>query len=75
MLSSANIDIEGALIQIALLIFFCAGFIALIIVFIINKVQKKTKSGLYYFLSFILSGIAVLTLATIIFFAIFFSNM
>ncbi len=75
MLSSANIDIEGALILLALLIFFCAGFIALIIVFIINKVQKKTKSGLYYFLSFVLSGIAVLTLATIIFFAIFFSNM
>ncbi|SKB61965.1 hypothetical protein SAMN05660477_00263 [Soonwooa buanensis] len=75
MLSSANIDIEGALILLALLIFFCSGFIALIIVFIINKVQKKTKSGLYYFLSFVLSGIAVLTLATIIFFAIFFSNM
>ncbi|MFN3019823.1 hypothetical protein ACK1KB_02395 [Chryseobacterium sp. TY3] len=75
MLSSANIDIEGALIQIALLIFFCAGLFAVIIAFIINKVQKKTKNGLYYFLSFVFSGIAVLIITTLIFSAIFLSNL
>ncbi len=66
MLSSANLNLEGALIYIALMLFFGAGILYTLIVFIVNSVQKKPKSGSYYLISFFVSGFLVLLISALI---------
>ncbi|OCA78838.1 hypothetical protein BBH99_20495 [Chryseobacterium contaminans] len=63
MLSSADLHLERALFLAVLIIFFGAGLLCTIIVFIINSIRKKNKKGIYYFFLFLISGIAVLGLA------------
>ncbi len=65
MLSSADLHLERILLLTALTIFFGAGFSCMLIIFIINSVKKKQKSGLYYLLWFLIPGITVLALATL----------
>lgn len=46
MLSSANLDIDGALIFIAVMLFFGSGILFTLIAFIINSLQKKKQKWL-----------------------------
>lgn len=66
MLSSANLNLEGALISLALMLFFGAGTLYTIIAFIVNSIQKKAKSGWYYLISFLVSGFLVLLISVLI---------
>ncbi|MDN3693283.1 hypothetical protein QWZ06_13810 [Chryseobacterium tructae] len=70
MLSSADLHLERALLIVALMIFFGVGFFCMFLVFIINSIQKKNKSGHYYFFLFLISGTIALSLA-----AFYFSTM
>lgn len=71
MLSSADLHLERALFLATLMIFFGAGLLCTLIVFIINSVQKKKKKGLYYPLVFLVSGITVTSLAAVYFCMLF----
>lgn len=57
MLSSADLHLERALFLAVLILFFGTGFLCTLIVFIINSIRKKNKSGRYYLLIFIISGL------------------
>lgn len=57
MLSSADLHLERALFLAVLILFFGTGFLYTLIVFIINSIRKKNKSGRYYLLIFIISGL------------------
>ncbi|HCN49497.1 MAG TPA: hypothetical protein DIT10_10450 [Chryseobacterium sp.] len=67
MLSSADLNLERALLLAVLIIFFGAGLLCTLIVFIINSIRKKRKTGLYYLFLFLISGITVLGLAVFYF--------
>lgn len=71
MLSSADLHLERALFLVALLIFFGAGFLCMLIAFIINSVQEKKKNGFYYFRVFLISGITILGLSAAFFCMLF----
>ncbi len=71
MLSSADLHLERALFLTALMIFFGAGFLCTLIVFIMNSIRKKSKKGLYYLFLFLISGIAVLGFAAVYFCMLF----
>ncbi|MDR2236487.1 MAG: hypothetical protein LBE92_10205 [Chryseobacterium sp.] len=67
MLSSADLNLERALVFVVLMLFFGTGLLYTVIVFLIHSIQKKKKNILYYVLSFVISGITGLLLATFIF--------
>jgi hypothetical protein len=60
MLSSANIDFSGILIDLIMIVFFGFGTIYTLTVGIVHIVKKKTRTAGYYFLSFFLSGLGLL---------------
>jgi hypothetical protein len=63
MLSSANIDFSGILIDLIMIVFFGFGTIYTLTVGIVHIVKKKTRTTGYYFLSFFLSGLIGLLIA------------
>ncbi|WP_159728781.1 hypothetical protein [Sphingobacterium sp. 18053] len=63
MLSSANIDFSGILIDLIMIVFFGFGTIYTLTVGIVHFVKKKTRTVGYYFLSFFLSGLIGLLIA------------
>lgn len=63
MLSSADLHLERALFLVALMIFFGAGVLCTLIIFIMNSIRKKNKNGQYYLVVFLISGIIVVSLA------------
>jgi len=63
MLSSANIDFSGILIDLILIVFFGFGGVYTLTVGIVHLVKKKTRTVGYYFLSFLLSGLIGLLVA------------
>ncbi len=67
MLSSADLHLERALLIVALMIFFGAGFFCVLFAFIMNSIQKKNKSVRYYFFLFLISGTITLILAAFLF--------
>lgn len=71
MLSSVDLHLERALILSALILFFGAGLSYTLIIFIVNSVRKKQRNGLYYLLSFGISGIIVLALVSFYFYIMF----
>ncbi len=66
MLSSANLNIEGALISLVLMLFFGSGILYTIIALIVNNIQKRSKSGWYYLISFLISGFIGLLVSAMI---------
>ncbi len=60
MLSSANLDFTGMLIDLAFMLFFGLGYS--MIVGIIHIIQKKTKTFGYYLRTFLIAGIVGLAL-------------
>ncbi len=62
MLSSANLDFTGILIDLAFMLFFGVGVGYSLIVGIIHIVQKKTKTFGYYLRTFLIAGIVGLVL-------------
>lgn len=62
MLSSANLDFTGMLIDLAFMLFFGVGVGYSLIVGIIHIVQKKTKTFGYYLRIFLIAGIVGLVL-------------
>ncbi|GEM_PF-651069 len=71
MLSSADLNLERALFIAVLTLFFGAGFLSTLLIFIMNAVRKKNKSTLYYFLWFLISGITAVILAGAYFYMLF----
>ncbi|WP_333625143.1 hypothetical protein [Sphingobacterium siyangense] len=63
MLSSANIDFSGILIDLIMIVLFGFGTIYTLTVGIVHIVKKKTRTAGYYFLSFFLSGLIGLLIA------------
>ncbi|WP_333864614.1 hypothetical protein [Sphingobacterium sp.] len=63
MLSSANIDFSGILIDLVLIVFFGFGAVYTLTMGIVHLVKKKTRTIGYYFLSFLLSGLIGLLIA------------
>ena len=63
MLSSANIDFSGILIDLILIVFFGFGGVYTLTMGIVHLVKKKTRTIGYYFLSFLLSGLIGLLIA------------
>lgn len=61
MLSSADLHLEGLFFAV-LMIFFGAGFLCSLMVFIINSIGNKKEDVLYYLLLFLTSGIIALIL-------------
>lgn len=57
MLSSADLHLERALFLAVLILFFGTGFLCTLIIFIINSILKKNKTGRYYILGFLISGL------------------
>lgn len=66
MLSSANLNIEGALISLVLMLFFGSGILYTIIALIVYNIQKRSKSGWYYLISFLISGFIGLLVSAMI---------
>ncbi|MCS4225533.1 hypothetical protein [Sphingobacterium sp. BIGb0165] len=62
MLSSANLDFTGMLIDLAFMLFFGVGVGYSLIVGIIHIIQKKTKTFGYYLRTFLIAGIVGLAL-------------
>jgi len=62
MLSSANLDFTGMLIDLAFMLFFGLGLGYSMIVGIIHIIQKKTKTFGYYLRTFLIAGIVGLAL-------------
>jgi hypothetical protein len=62
MLSSANLDFTGMLIDLAFMLFFGVGAGYSLIAGIIHIVQKKTKTFGYYLRTFLIAGIVGLAL-------------
>lgn len=71
MISSANLNIEGALIQLALMIFFISGIVYTSIVGIYHSAKKIDKSAAYYIRSFFISAILTLVFTSLILCLIF----
>ncbi|MGE8426596.1 MAG: hypothetical protein ACN6O7_01925 [Sphingobacterium sp.] len=63
MLSSANIDFSGILIDLIMIVFFGFGAVYTLTVGIVHIVKKKTRTVGYYFLSFLVSGLIGLLIA------------
>jgi len=63
MLSSANIDFSGILIDLITIVFFGFGTIYTLALGIIHIVRKKTRTVGYYLLSFLLSSLIGLAIA------------
>lgn len=63
MLSSANIDFSGILIDLVLIVFLGFGGVYTLTVGIVHLIKKKTRTVGYYFLSFLLSGLIGLLIA------------
>ena len=63
MLSSANIDFSGILIDLIMIVFFGFGAAYTLTVGIIHIIKKKTRTAGYYFLSLFLSGLIGLLIA------------
>ncbi len=66
MLSSANLNIEGALISLVLMLFFGSGILYTILALIVNTIQNKPKKVTYYFVTFLISGIIGLFVSAVI---------
>ncbi|WP_104381003.1 hypothetical protein [Sphingobacterium sp. HMA12] len=66
MLSAANLDFSGLLVDLICIIFFGIGLGYSLIVGVIHLVQKKTKTFGYYLRTFLISGIIGLGLGTLI---------
>nr|WP_288811469.1 hypothetical protein [uncultured Sphingobacterium sp.] len=66
MLSSANLDFTGMLIDLAFVLFFGVGTGYSLIVGMIHIVQKKTKTFGYYLRTFLISGIIGFALGVLI---------
>lgn len=62
MLSSANLDFTGMLIDLAFMLFFGVAAGYSLLVGIIHVVQKKTKTFGYYLRTFLIAGIVGLAL-------------
>lgn len=62
MLSSANLDFTGMLIDLAFMLFFGVGAGYSLIVGIIHIIQKKAKTFGYYLRTFLIAGIVGLAL-------------
>ncbi|AZB11486.1 hypothetical protein EG344_22935 [Chryseobacterium sp. G0162] len=71
MLSSVDLHLERLLLITVLTLFFGAGFLCTLIIFIINSIRKKNKKPLYYFLLFLISGIIAIGLAAFYFYITF----
>lgn len=65
MLSSANIDFSGILIDLIAIIFFGFGSIYTLIVGMVNLVKKRSHTIGYYFLSFLISGFVALAIVAL----------
>ncbi|MDQ1151424.1 hypothetical protein [Sphingobacterium zeae] len=63
MLSSANIDFSGILIDLITIVFFGLGTVYTLAVGMIHIVKKKTRTIGYYLLSFLLSGLIGVAIA------------
>ncbi|WP_312741878.1 hypothetical protein [Sphingobacterium multivorum] len=63
MLSSANIDFGGILIDLILIVFFGFGTLYTLSAGIVHRVKKQTRTVGYYFLSFVISGVIGLVAA------------
>ena len=57
MLSSADLHLERALFFAVLIIFFGTGSLCTLIIFMINSLLKKNKTGRYYIFGFLISGL------------------
>ncbi|MGV0980330.1 hypothetical protein [Empedobacter falsenii] len=66
MLSSANLNIEGALISLVLMLFFGSGILYTTLALIVNTIQNKPKKSTYYFVTFLISGIIGLFVSAVI---------
>lgn len=66
MLSSANLNIEGALISLVLMLFLGSGILYTILALIVNTIQNKPKKSTYYFITFLISGIIGLFVSAVI---------
>lgn len=66
MLSSANLDFSGILIDLIAIVFFGSGILYILIIGINNQIKKKQKSGRYYLVSFFIAGIVAVLMAALI---------
>lgn len=63
MLSSANIEFSGILIDLIMIVFFGLGTVYTLAVGMIHIVKKKTRTIGHYLLSFLLSGLIGVAIA------------